>query len=55
MWQSVEFHETEKTIKNVTSASQETQTSRLSKRRKNFWTCAKKPTKLNNLSVCSDK
>ena len=35
--------------------SQETQTSNLSKRRENCWTCAKKHAKLNNLTVYSDK
>ena len=33
------------------AGSQETQTSNLSKRRENCWTCTKKPAKLNNLIV----
>ena len=37
------------------TASQETQTSNLFKRQENCWKCAKKPAKLNNLSVYSDK
>ena len=41
--------------KSSQTASQENQTSNLSKKRENCWTCDKKPTKLNNLSVYSDK
>ena len=37
------------------TASQETQTSNLSERRENFWMCAKKPAKLNNLSLFLNK
>ena len=37
------------------TASQETQTSNLFRRWKNCWRCAKKPAKLNNLSVYSNK
>ena len=37
------------------TASQETETSNLSKELENCWTCAKKPAKLDNFSVYSDK
>ena len=48
---SILKNQTEKLIKNGQTASQETQSSNLSKRRENCWTCAKKPAKLSNLRV----